>query len=183
MNSTLNPSTSEDELIALDNFLLSDACDDETFAVDELHGFLTGLAVMAEDVDVEKWLDFIWNEPRFADDHEKSSMTDLIRRMSGEIAATLNNRQPFEPLVIETEEDGVEFEMFEGWCFGFMTAVDEQQEQWSRLGDNEQALLTPIAKLALLYDEDDPEMDDDEYTSWVELIPGSVAGLYNHWHH
>jgi len=25
-------------------------------------------------------------------------------------------------------------------------------------------------------------MDDEEYTSWVELLPGAVLGLYSYFH-
>jgi hypothetical protein len=39
-----------------------------------------------------------------------------------------------------------------------------------------------MAQLALLNSDEEPEMDDEEYESWVELLPGAVLGLYSYWH-
>ena len=43
-------------------------------------------------------------------------------------------------------------------------------------------LSAPMAQLALLGSEEEPNMDETEYDSWVELIPGAVMGLYRLWH-
>jgi hypothetical protein len=42
-------------------------------------------------------------------------------------------------------------------------------------------LLGPIARLALLHVEDEPEIDEEEYELLVELLPGAVAGLNAYW--
>ena len=62
-----------------------------------------------------------------------------------------------------------------------MQAVVAEQTRWETLPKNEQELLGAIAKLALLYADDAPEMDDEEYEMLVELIPGAVVGLYSFW--
>jgi len=71
----------------------------------------------------------------------------------------------------------VVLESHEGWCFGFMHGVERASERWVKLDKNGEALLSPIAQLALLESEEEPEMDEDEYNMWVELIPGAVLGL------
>jgi uncharacterized protein len=172
---------SEDELTELDSFLLSDTCDDDTLSVDEAHGYLSGLAVLPQSVDRGDWLSFIWNDPEFTDNDEQDHFIQLMQRLNQEIINTLANGNEFEPLVIETEEEGVIMEAFEGWCVGFMYAVDQHQSVWKGIDNNSNALLAPIAKLAMLEDDEDPDMDDDEYSEWVDLLPGSVSGLYNYW--
>jgi hypothetical protein len=63
-----------------------------------------------------------------------------------------------------------------------MLAVTGDEERWNNLPENEQSLLAPIAKLALLYADENVDMEDDEYEMLTELLPGSVVGLYRYWH-
>lgn len=173
---------SDQELVELDDFLLSDACDEETFAIDEAHGFLTALVVGPEAMPQSEWLEAVWGQPRFADEAQARRMTDLLVRLYRSIEADLQAGRPFEPLVVEEEEEGEVFESYEGWCFGFMAGVQEFEELWQPLPKEPQALLTPIAQLALLYTDEEPEMSEAEYGDWIELLPGAVTGLYHFWH-
>ncbi len=180
---TTDTGLSEQELVELDDFLLSEACDDDALSVDEAHGFLTALIVGPEPVAQDAWLRGVWGEPRFADEEQAMQMTDKLVRLYDSIEATLREGHPFEPLVVEEEEEGETFETYEGWCFGFMLGVEEQEAQWNPLPKDPQALLAPMGQLALLTsDEEEPDMDEAEYEAWVELLPGAVAGLYTFWH-
>lgn len=172
---------SEEELGELDSFLLSDACD-EALAVDEAHGYLTALIVGPSQIESEEWMTAVWGQPRFADDAQREQMTGLLHRMYDDIAATLQAGLDFEPLAIEVEEEGELLEAYEGWCFGFMLGVGHDEEAWAELPKDEQPLMAPISQLALLHGDDEIEMDDEEYTSWVELLPGAVLGLYSYFH-
>ncbi len=171
----------DEELVELDDFLLSDACSDETLSIDEAHGFLTALVMVPEPTPQATWLDAIWGEPQFADAAQEQRMTELLLRLHDEIADALREGGPFEPLVAEEEEDGELYETYEGWCFGFMLGVELHQELWEQLPKNEQQLLAPMAKLALLNADEEAEMDEAECESWLELLPGAVAGLYTYW--
>lgn len=170
------------ELSELDDFLLSDACDDDTLSIDETHGYLTALAVGPAAVPESDWLGEVWGEPRFEDAADAERLTGLLRRMHAEIADGLACGAPFEPLIVEEEENGEVFATYEGWCFGFMLGVERDENQWQPLPKEEQALLAPMAQLALLGSDEESEMSDDDYAAWVELIPGAVAGLYRYWH-
>lgn len=172
----------EEELMTLDSFLLSDACDDETLSVDEAHGYLTALSLPPLQLDFTQWSEAIWGEPEFESEAQKEAMSSLLERLYGDVATTLRQRREFEPLVIETEEDGEIVESYEGWCVGFMLGVDAHQAEWDALPKNEQGLLTPMAQLSLLGNDEEEEMGEEEYTQWVELIPGAVMGLYAFWH-
>lgn len=182
MNDMKPSSLSEDELVELDSFLLSDACDEEALSIDEAHGYLTALQLPPANLDETEWLKGIWGEPQFADEKEQQRMHALLRQLSDDIAAELVRRRDFEPLVIEMEDDGETVESYEGWCYGFMLGVEQQQALWQELPKTEQGLLAPIAQLALLGADDEEEMSEDEYMQWVELIPGAVMGLYAFWH-
>lgn len=172
-------SLSDDELTELDIFLNSAACEEDTLGIDETHGYLTALLLSSESGQLTPgWQEVIWGEPRFADDKERERMTALLERVPGDILAALTRREPFEPLIVESEEDGVVYESYEGWCFGFMLGLEQQWDGWQNQPDEVQELIIPIAQLALLWDEDAEEMSEEEYDQWVELIPGAVTGLF-----
>lgn len=181
MSIDLDTPLNENELGELDEFLLSDACED-ALSIDEAHGYLTALAVTPNLPADDEWQADIWGQPAFVDESQREHMTSLLMRLFNEVIATLEARRDFEPLVIETEEEGEILEAYEGWCFGFMHGVEQQQELWDELPQNEQTLVAPMAQLALLYSDEETDMDDDEYDDWVELLPGAVMGLYAYWH-
>lgn len=182
MSTDLENPLNETELGELDEFLLSDACGEDALSIDETHGYLTALVITPTPPADEQWLTAIWGQPAFADESQKQHMTSLLQRLYNEVASSLQVRRDFEPLVIETEEDGETVEAYEGWCFGFMLGVEQQQGLWDELPQNEQNLVAPMAQLALLYSDEEAEMDEEEYDGWVELLPGAVMGLYAYWH-
>lgn len=172
----------EEEIQELDAFLLSEACDEETLAVDEAHGYLTALQLLPEPPATAACLSAIWGEPAFADAAQQQRMTALLVKLGEEIAAGMQRREQFEPLLAELEDEGEVVESYEGWCYGFMLAVELHPEPWLSLPGAAQGLLAPMARLALLDDEEEEPMDEDEYLQWVELLPGAVSGLYALWH-
>ncbi len=181
--STNTPHLNDEELAELDEFLLSDACDDDVLSVDEVHGFLTALLVGPQAMEEAEWLDVAWGEPRFADAAQQQQLVGLMQRLYRDIEATLKAGRDFEPLAVEVEEeDGTVVVAYEGWCFGFMLGVESAQSEWDELPKAEENLLAPMAQLALLNSDEEPQMDDDEYEQWVELLPGAVLGLYSYWH-
>lgn len=172
---------SDEEFTELDRFLLADE-EGERLPIDEAHGYITALIVAQSPLETADWLQAVWGSPQFRDQDERMKMTGYMQRMHAAIAAMLEAQTPFEPLVIEEEdEEGDLLEAYEGWCFGFMHAVADYPQHWETLPTEAQELLTPIARLALLAGDDESDMDEEEYAMWVELLPGSVAGLYALW--
>ncbi len=167
-----------DELTELDVFLLAGGEDLDRLMIDEAHGFLTALVVTGCPVDLDEVVNELMGPDPFADEFEEQRIKGLIERMQADIEMSLKSRKRFEPLVIEEVGEAGEIEeSYEGWCFGFMLGVAHCDEQWGQLPKHEEELLTPIATLSLLHAEEEVEMDIDEYLGWVEMIPGSVAGL------
>ncbi len=184
MSSQIEAKLTDEEFSELDSFLLSADEGEDRLTVDEAHGYLTALTVGPEMIECDAWLEAIWGTPTFADAENGRRMQSHLLRMQQEIAAALISDVMFEPMMLE-EVDGDEvIESYEGWCFGFMLGVASQSEHWEILPKSEQTLLAPIAKLALLHnDEEENEMEDKEYDAWVEMLPGSVVGLHNFWRH
>lgn len=179
---TQPPVLSEDDLAELDSFLLSDACDEDTLSLDEAHGYLTALIVGPDTGGTEDWMSSVWGQPRFPSEDVKRQMTGFMNALHADVAAALESDRGLEPLAVEVEEGGGKVVSYEGWCLGFMLGVESRQALWDQLPKNEQALLAPIAQLALLSSDEEPDMDEEEYAAWVELLPGAVRGLYAFWH-
>lgn len=184
MTDMLNTPLSDDELIELDEFLLSAGDDDDDrLTVDEAHGYIASFAVKGGDAFAsDAWMRDVWGQPEFATEADQERLSNYLVRMRNDILAMLKNGKRFEPLVADLEEeDGETFTSYEGWCFGFMLAVSKAEESWGNLEKAEEDLLVPIAKLAMMYVKDDMDIDEDEYETLVDLIPGSVVGLYQYW--
>jgi len=167
----------EDELAQLDE-LLFEHSNDDSLAIDEAHGYFTALAVAGVEASDAELVEAVLGQ---AAGEGKGQLVDLLLRMWHGIEDELQSGQPFEPMVIEEEEEGDSFEVYEGWCFGFMLAVTDHEQVWDALGKESGNLIEPIATLALLREEE-LDMDDEEYSGWVELLPGSVDGLYGLFH-
>lgn len=172
---------SDDELAELDTLLLSD--EDDRLPIDETHGFMTALLICRANISDEALVEAICGDAQFEDDSQRQRITGLLLQMRDEIATSLQTKAPFEPLVIEEEEDGEVFEAYDGWCFGFMLGVANQHEQWDNITKEQEELITPIAQLALIHTEEaeEDEMDEEEYTLCIELLPGAVNALYRSW--
>jgi uncharacterized protein len=180
MTDQRNVPLSDDEFVELDDFLLQ-VEHEERLPVDMAHGYLAALCVGHVDVPEEEWLQTIWGEQDFADEAQQQHISNLLLRLNDEIVDSLESGEPFEPLMVELEEDGESYEAVEGWCYGFMLGVSRDEGQWDELPEDERNLLMPIARLALYYAEEDEDLDDDEYIALAELLPGAVAGLYAYW--
>ena len=180
MTEQRNVPLSEDEFVELDDFLLQGE-QDERLPVDMAHGYLTALSVGHVEVPEEEWMAAVWGEPEFADASQQQHMTNLLLRLNDEIVSSLQSGEPFEPLMVELEENDENYEAVEGWCYGFMLGISRDEGQWEDLPEDERNLLMPIARLALFYAEENEDLDDDEYIGLAELLPGAVAGLYAYW--
>lgn len=173
---------SDDELTELDNLLLSE--EDDRLPIDEAHGFITAQLVCHAATPDAEIIEAICGDATFEDEGDLQRITTLLMKMRDEIAASLQKNEPFEPLVIEEEEeDGETFESYEGWCFGFMLGVTHQSEQWGNISKEQEELLAPIAQLALLHTQEgeEDEIDEEEYALCIELLPGAVNSLYASW--
>lgn len=164
----------DEDYSRLDEILMDNI--DSCLSIDEAHGFLSAMLVSQIELSSEDCLECVCGDSDF-NDKIRLEVSSLILSMFSDIQEMLNNGQAFDPLLIETEEEGEVVEVYEGWCHGFMLAVVQEQTIWDFLEKNEQSLLSPIAKLALLISDETLEIEADEYDMLVELLPGAVTGL------
>ena len=170
---------SEEELGELDKYLFQEDEHTHRLALDEAHGFTTAILIGSPDMPEDEWLAFVWgDEPEFENDEQAQLLQRLLKKMRKEIAESLSNEQePFEPLSVEEELDGQSFENFEGWCFGFMLGLSHLESSW-QMGEQEKELVAPIATLAMLYNDEEEDIDDDDYEHCIDLLAGAVSELY-----
>lgn len=164
----------DNDYIRLDEILMDNI--DNCLSIDEAHGFLTAMLVSQIKLSSEDCVESICGDSNF-EDKMMLEVSLLILSMYSNVQEMLDKNQPFDILLIETEEEGEIVEVFEGWCHGFMLAVSQESTIWDSLEKNEQSILSPIAKLALLISDEELEMEGDEYDMLIELLPGAVMGL------
>ncbi len=180
MTTSIEQTLSTEELTILDDFLLARAEESEALMVDEVHGYVTAAVLAGCPLDDEART-AIWGEQAFSDAEEGQKMNGLLLKMEADISHILDSQAHFEPLVIEEEdEDGELIEAYDGWCYGFMASVSNQPKCWEALPKHERELLSPIATLALIDSDEGLDIDEEEYQSWVEMLPGSVSGLFDY---
>ncbi|MFV1982967.1 MAG: YecA family protein [Thiohalomonadales bacterium] len=161
----------------LDEILMDNI--ENCLSLDEAHGFLSAMLVSQFALSSEECVESICGDSDFENNIRKE-VSSLILNMYTDIQTMLNTHQVFDILFIETEEEGELVEVYEGWCHGFMLAVCQEPKLWDSLAKNEQSILSPIAKLALLISDETLEIEDDEYDMLIELLPGAVMGLYSY---
>ncbi|VAX01992.1 hypothetical protein MNBD_GAMMA22-2598 [hydrothermal vent metagenome] len=164
----------DNDYARLDEILMDNI--DNGLSIDEAHGFLSAIAVSNIELSDNDYYEIICADSELENSLAKEILA-LILDMNADIKTMLNKNEPFDILLIETEEQGEIIEVFEGWCHGFMLAVSQYENIWQELDKNEQSILSPIAKLALLISDEQLDMEDDEYDLLVELLPGAVMGL------
>ena len=181
----------DEELHVLDRFLLNrfeedsypDDRDEGVLGISELDGMFTAIVSGPELIEVSAWLPAVWGdfEPEWENSVDATEiMTLMIRHMNG-IAATLqNNVDDFEPLFMESREDGNTYVMVDEWCEGYLRGMDLAADLWEEGGPEMEALTAPILAFTsaseMELDEDAAELDD-----LMDAITPSVREIHGWW--
>ncbi len=158
----------------LDNFLNSDAINDEAMYVPEAHGFITSLVIQPGSLSIEQCLSEI-----FADDAFDSVIKQAFCELKEGIEKALLNGE-FPDLMASDDDSGEDTLTL--WATGFMQGVFLHEELWFDAFSEEVAELTlPILSCSELLD--DEEMSDisgneDLLDAMAEQIPNCVIDLY-----
>lgn len=177
------PALSEEELENLDALLEDEAERNDSFDFFAMHGLITGLLAGPTEFSLDEiWQGAFEEQTGFSKD-EKTSLNDLLAKLSKEIQAWLDSGQDF-PVPTELSlQDDEEEPPLESWAMGFMTAVLIHEESWYE--NNEEAVaqhLFPLMYASGLF-MDEPEMadidEDAELSDQIcNNIPGAVIELY-----
>lgn len=190
----LSDELSDEELLELDQFLMSEATSDETMLLDALDGYLTAVVIGPATLPTSRWYPGIWgsgkdNGPVFDSTDEALRIMNLIMRHYNSIVGSLQyDPDAHEPLFDFFRIEGDEREYVDGemWAYGFMEGIALCRKDWQALFDDPkgQAWMNPIRLLG------DDDLPDDELSlaetpeQREELalqIPDSLANIYRFW--
>jgi uncharacterized protein len=188
------PALSEQEMEALGDFLMSDATSSEVMMLDQLDGFFTALASGPTVPEPDVWLPRVWgpataDAPTFANDAERTRITDLLTRHLNATVWSLNQElESFEPIFDMNVYEGDEHEYIDGesWAHGYMSGIELQRDTWKKLLEARHAaeVLRPLYLLG------SPDITGEEEAlietpaqreALTRQIPVSVAAIYRYW--
>jgi uncharacterized protein len=186
----------ESELDELDRFLMSSATPEDAMDLEELDGYLTGLACGPQPVPSPDWLWLVWGDTaegrrpvRFESGPQCRHLLDLIERHWSTLVRTLRKGTAPMPVLFDYGEQGpgASAPPLPGsvWSSGFMRAIGLQAESWQPAFEDDESseALTPIVTLAHA---DDPEIVAQSPTArqaeaLVDALPDAVLALSRFW--
>lgn len=180
---------SSEELAELEDFLDSEAVPEECMNFAMLDGFLTCLVIGPDMVMPSEWMPVVWSdseEPVFETMEQAERIIGLMYRHMNSIAANfMGGHSRYSPMLQEIHDgDATDFEV-EGWCIGFMVAMDLRLDDWTKFLKSKEGMLA--APLMTLGTEDgiqeierakDPDAERDE---WVSHLASSITAIYAYW--
>jgi len=188
----LDTPLNDEELHVLDRFLLN-RFEDDTYAEDkdegvlgisELDGMFTAIVSGPELVELSVWLPAVWGdfEPEWENPEDATAiMTLMIRHMNG-IAATLQDEnEEFEPLFMESMEDGKTYIMVDEWCEGYLRGMDLAADLWEEAGAEMEALTAPILAFTSASDWEVDKQDPANSDELMEAITPNVREIHDWW--
>lgn len=168
----------------LDDFLSSDAVDDEAMLLSQLDGLLAGVIVSPDLIQPSEWLPLVWGEeaPLFATRDQAQGVFDLIMAHYNDVIRELDSGC-YSP-IYNLDRDGSA--LWEIWIDGFWQAMCLRADAWTALDPEEDEdlefalfVLGRLTELALR-PEDFEAMESDETLEKAapDLIPSQVEVLH-----
>jgi uncharacterized protein len=187
----MNPTQalSDDEIDALDVFLMSEEMPENCMDISTLDGFFAAIVLNPKLIMPNEYLPWIWDMeegeegPAFESLEQANYILQLLMRYYNSVLESVSN-DDFAPLFYTLEqEDGSEFFDAEGWCEGFMCGVLLFADAWQDILENHAEFLAPMVLLGteqgweeLERSEDNMQVTQDAY----ESISVVVGLMYDH---
>ena len=178
---------SDDEIEALDAFLMSDAAPEDCMLISDLDGFLTAVAIGPEEVQPAEWLPVVWGEeePDFEDPAQAEAMIGLMHRRIATVRRQIvEDPDDYAPWFWADDDDNP---VAVAWAEGFLAAVDLRASAWQPLLESEEGLQL-VGPIAIFWpaEEDSAPIDDEAELATLqlqmaELIPDAVVGIGKFW--
>ncbi|HSB95055.1 MAG TPA: UPF0149 family protein [Spongiibacteraceae bacterium] len=185
---------SQAELDELDELLLQFAEQHEAntgedldgiLSASELDGFMTAVLSGPEEIAPAEWFAamFSGEPPDFEADVKVQYLFTLLMRHLNNIAELLaEDVEQFEPMFGYREVDGVDIEVPDEWCMGYLRGISLRAEQWESLWDDQPEALTTIALFGTPEGWDELEkLDEETQTGFRETLPAMVRTIYGYW--
>ena len=137
MNMPSQGPLTDDEIKELDQFLLDAEGIEESMDISTLDGFLTAIVCGPKAIMPSEWMRWVWDmergedSPEFKDQAQAQRILGFLLRSMNDIAQTLL-RQPehYEPLLMESRNEGDPIPILDEWCSGFMKGVQLDSVGW-----------------------------------------------------
>ncbi len=172
------------KLRKLDDFLCSDAVNDDAMLLSELDGFLAALIICPDPIAPSEWLPIVWGDesPVFESQHQAQAVIDLIMGRHNDIIGQLD-RGRYRPIYDVDLDDSL---LWEIWIEGFWRAMRLRPEAWRSLAQDENEdlqralfVLGRLGEFAVRPDDFEPMDIDGELESLaLDLIPTQVEILH-----
>jgi uncharacterized protein len=140
------------DLDFLEDFLLSDRVPEDAMSLSELDGFLAGIAIGPEVVELHEWLPIIWggeNAPAFAGEAEAKTVLEQIAALHNDILHQVRDGS-YIPILWQ-EADGSPLP--DGWTHAFLEGVGLRIDAWKSLLESEEHGYALIPIFAFCNDE------------------------------
>lgn len=169
-----NTLLTNDQLEALDGFLMSPRTPGETMDVEMLDGFLVALAIGPEDVAEDEWLPavFAGTPPEFDSHAEADEIFSLIRQHMASIKAAFSisrrdnpGENPlYVPVILSDEEQDERWQKTMGayWASGFYAGIEARAEAWDKLLSQSEELDSAVDKILALALTDEEDLEEGQ---------------------
>ena len=149
----LNRPLADAEMDELDAILMSSS-DDTALELSGLHGFLTAIVSGPETVMPSEWLPIVFGERGFHEFETREQVERaimLVMRLMNEIIATLiEEREAFEPILLENRTTKPPRPYACAWCDGYLEGVLLRAETWQPYIDDVSAIETAFQTIVQL---------------------------------
>jgi len=158
---------------------------DSILSASELDGFMTAIASGPEEIEAAEWFPAIFSgdPPDFEADVKVQYLFTLLMRHLNNIEALLDeDAEQFEPMFGIREIDGVDVEVPDEWCMGYLRGISLRGEQWEALWDDQPEALTTIALFGTPEGWDELEkLDEETQAGFRDMLPAMVRTIYGYW--
>ncbi len=186
-SSTLFDSHDYDEL----DGLLAELPTEDGLRIDGAQGLLAALAIGPEAIAPSEWLPIVLGEdPELLAYHDVDLVVGMLLRLAANVSQSLEHFV-FEPVFMQSEEDG-EIQIDPGgWCEGFSIGIDLQSERWEEQLRSDPVLmdlLSPILQLGVetgvfddIQSDDLAALTEDEREALIRVLPTRLIDLRHYW--
>ena len=183
-----NPSITDAELDALENFIFSEAVSEESLDLIGIHGFLCALIIAPSETAESEWFDILFDgQPRWENDQQKSEITAILRHWYANIRVDMENDKELEmpcdlTLVVEEADEVADVET---WAQAFMEGVFLKEDAWYQGSPSQEQkvteLMLPIMVVSDLFDAKEFQeirRNPDVCEEMANEIPDILIDLY-----
>ena len=186
---------SEEELLELDAFLISESASDNAMTLDGLDGFLTALVIGPVMVMPDDWIPLVLgtekrDDPLFISSDPAQGIMQLLKRYMNSLAVTFrDDPEGFNPVfdyctyACKEDEDAA----VNAWALAFVFGIELCYDAWKPIfdfvddpDDEVSLILAPILLLAG-QDADEHELSESERSQLKEMVAESVSNIYSFW--